>query len=239
MSRRIVPKRKIKNMSQFAEFVTEGNEKADDLATAGAMLDEGFMAEARAKTMQQEREEVYVASQYAASFSCLVEQWKDCEELRPKPKEKKVFVEKKSENTMHQTEWCADANWYRCMRCGRGSKHMKMPGKCTGPKFLSKSLDKWGRRHLGCQDLVRRMNRQGGVLIWCREWSGYARQKMGPKGMNCRRPEQVGTKEYGKMLKRIQTLEHGRVLSKEAKIGESRTKEKNHKKGVSKARTSF
>ena len=45
-----------------------------------AMLDEGFMAEARAKTMQQEREEVYVALQYAASCHCLVEGWKDCEE---------------------------------------------------------------------------------------------------------------------------------------------------------------
>ena len=43
-----------KNMSQFKKFVTEGNEKADDLAKAGAMLDEGFMAEARAKTMPQE-----------------------------------------------------------------------------------------------------------------------------------------------------------------------------------------
>ena len=54
-------------------FVTEGNEKADDLAKAGTKLDEGFMAEARAETMQQEREEVYVALQYAASFDCLVD----------------------------------------------------------------------------------------------------------------------------------------------------------------------
>ena len=45
------------------------------------------MAEARAETLQQEREEVYVALQYAASCHCLVEQWKDCEELKPKPKE--------------------------------------------------------------------------------------------------------------------------------------------------------
>ena len=74
-------------------FVTEGNEKTDELAEAGAMLDEGYMAEARAETMQQEREEVYAAMQHAASFHCLVEQWKDCEELRPKPKEKWVFVE--------------------------------------------------------------------------------------------------------------------------------------------------
>ena len=36
-------------MTQFEMFVTEGNEKADDLAKAGAMLDEGFMAEAKSK----------------------------------------------------------------------------------------------------------------------------------------------------------------------------------------------
>ena len=47
-----------KNMSHFEKFVTEGHEKADKLAKAGAMLDEGYMAEAKAETMQQEREEV-------------------------------------------------------------------------------------------------------------------------------------------------------------------------------------
>ena len=47
-----------KEMLQFEKFVTEGNEKADELAKAGAMLDEGFMAQVRAKTVQQEREEV-------------------------------------------------------------------------------------------------------------------------------------------------------------------------------------
>ena len=50
-------------------FVTEGNEKADELANAGAMLDEGIVAEARATTVQQEREEVCAALQYAATFS--------------------------------------------------------------------------------------------------------------------------------------------------------------------------
>ena len=40
------------------------------------MLGEGFMAEVRAVTMKQEREEVYVALQYAASFHCFVEEWK-------------------------------------------------------------------------------------------------------------------------------------------------------------------
>ena len=40
---------------------------------------------------------------------------------------------------------------------------------------------------------------------------------MGPKLINCCRPERRGTKEYGKMLKRIQTFEDGRVPAKEAK----------------------
>ena len=50
-----------------------------------------------------------------------VEEWKDCEELRPKPKEKWAFVAKKSVTLKHRTEWRADASRYRCMRCGRGS----------------------------------------------------------------------------------------------------------------------
>ena len=41
---------------------------------------------------------------------------------------------------------------------------------------------------------------------------------MGPKLMNCCKPEQVGTKEHGNMLKRIQILEGGRVPAKEGKI---------------------
>ena len=43
------------------------------MAKAGAMLDEGFLAQATAETLQQEREEVYAALQYAASFHCLVQ----------------------------------------------------------------------------------------------------------------------------------------------------------------------
>ena len=53
-------------MTQLERFVTEGNEKADELAKAGAMLDEGLMAEARAETMK-----VYVALQYAARLPLL------------------------------------------------------------------------------------------------------------------------------------------------------------------------
>ena len=40
---------------------------------------------------------------------------------------------------------------------------------------------------------------------------------MGPKLVNCCVLEPMGTKEFGKMVKRIQTLEKGRVPAKEAK----------------------
>ena len=58
---------------------------------------------------------------------------------------------------------------------------------------------------------------------------------MGPNLMNCCKPEQVGTKEYGKMLKRIQVLEDGRILAREARnFSHRRTKEENCKKGIQK-----
>ena len=62
-------------MTKFERFVTEGDEKADELANEEAMLVEGFVAEVRSDTIKQGREEVYVALQYAASFHCLPEQW--------------------------------------------------------------------------------------------------------------------------------------------------------------------
>ena len=40
---------------------------------------------------------------------------------------------------------------------------------------------------------------------------------MGPKLTNCCRPEKMDTKEFGKMMKRIQILEEGGVPAKEAK----------------------
>ena len=58
--------------------------------------------------VQQEREEVSAALQHAASFHCLVEEWKDCEKLKPKSKEKWIFVNKKgreaSDGVVRDTE---------------------------------------------------------------------------------------------------------------------------------------
>ena len=46
---------KKKEMSQFEKFVAEGNEKADELVKAGAMLDEGFMADSAARERRSAR----------------------------------------------------------------------------------------------------------------------------------------------------------------------------------------
>ena len=56
---------------------------------------------------------------------------------------------------------------------------------------------------------------------------------MGPKLTNCSRPEQMDTKEFGKMMKRSQILEEGKSPSQRGKDLENRwRKEKNNEKGV-------
>ena len=51
---------------------------------------------------------------------------------------------------------------------------------------------------------------------------------MGPQLLNCCRPEQVGTKEHGKMLKRIQMLEDAGFQPKRQKTGRLKEKEESH-----------
>ena len=160
-----------KEMTHFEKFVTDGNEKADELAGKGAMLGEGFMAQTRAKTVQQERVGVCAALQYAASFHCLVEEWKDCEELKPQPKEKWASVDKKREETKHRTEWCAEAEKYRCMRCERGSKYMKMKGKCTRQKHLSIFWKLW-KATFGRPRFGKKSGQAGWMLGLCERENG-------------------------------------------------------------------
>ena len=108
----------MQHKGRHGEALTEGDEMADELVNAGTMLDEGFfLSHARTITIQQERQEVYAALQYAAGFHCLVEEWKDCEEFQPKSKEKWFFMDKKRKVRKHQTDWCVTADKYRCMRC--------------------------------------------------------------------------------------------------------------------------
>ena len=51
---------------------------------------------------------------------------------------------------------------------------------------------------MGGHDMVRRLDRQENFLFGAENGQGYARQNMGPKLMNCCKPEQVGTTEHGK-----------------------------------------
>ena len=196
-------KKEMQQMSLLEKFTTEGKVKADELGKEGAMLDGGAVAQVRAITVQQERQEVYAALPYAASFHCLVEERKDCEELGPKPKEMWIFVDKKSEETRHRTEWCAAANKNRCMRCGRSRKHMNMQGHVRGPRCLREDsrhkLNMCGMQHLGGHDMVRRVNRNGEALMWCKKCSVCVRHQLGPTLMNRCKLENVDTKEYGRM----------------------------------------
>ena len=105
-----------------------------------------------------------------------------------------MFVERKKEEMKHRMEWCAEADGYRCMRCGRGSNH-EDARKMHRTKTIVKKFGNMGKTSFGrsCHDLVRRMDRQGQVLIWCRS--------------------------FGKMLKRIQVLEDGGSLQRRLKTG--------------------
>ena len=57
----------------------------------------------KASTVQQKREEVYAALQYAAGLHCQVEE-RDCEELKP--------LDREWEAKRHRTEWCAAGGKY-------------------------------------------------------------------------------------------------------------------------------
>ena len=51
--------------------------------------------------------------------------------------------------------------------------------ECAGPTYLSKNLGQRGKLHLGGHDMVRRMDRQGEVLIWCGEMFSICEAKNG------------------------------------------------------------
>ena len=159
------------------------------------MLDKGFVAEARAKTLQQEREEVCAALQCAASFHCVVEERKDCDELKPKPKEKWIFVDQQKEETKHRTEWCAEVEKHRCMRVWKRQQVHEDARKIHKSKILVNiCLERWERRHLGRTRYGKKNGQAREVLIWCRKCSGNASWK------NCCKPQNMGTTECSKML---------------------------------------
>ena len=86
-------KKEKKEMSHFEKFVTEGNETADELAKAGALMDEGFICGRKGEnSAAREREEVYAAFSTQPAFTVW---WKNGKVvkfyLKPKPKETLIF----------------------------------------------------------------------------------------------------------------------------------------------------
>ena len=81
-----------KHKSLFERLVTEGNERADELAWQEMVhcWMEEKMAQIRASTVQWRGEEVHAALQNSSSSHCLVKEWKDCEELKPRTQKKVV-----------------------------------------------------------------------------------------------------------------------------------------------------
>ena len=103
MSRRAAQRRTRKICRTLRGFVADGSEKVDELAKAGAMLDEGFMAEARAKTVQQEREEVYAAFAVCSQLSLFAGRMEGLCRAQAKAKRKVDFRGPEIEETKHRT----------------------------------------------------------------------------------------------------------------------------------------
>ena len=116
-------------MSLFEHFVAEGSEKADELAKDEAMLDRGEMAQIRVSTFQVRREEVCAAFAVRSQFSLLG--WRCCWIVKnlSRRRRKVCLCDRKVEAKKHRTEWCATTTRDCCMRCGRSSKKVKLPGK--------------------------------------------------------------------------------------------------------------
>ena len=102
--------------------------------------------------------------------------------------------------------------------CGRGSKYVKMPFRCTGPRILSKSLGKWGGRCLGGRDLVRRMEWTERGINTVQKVFGMCEAKDGTEASEFAVDwNRWAPKNFVKMMKIIQILEEGRAPAKETK----------------------
>ena len=97
-------------------------------------MKESWRRKERVRSSRREKKGTQPCSRQPA-FIVRWQNGRDCEELKPKSKDKWVFVAKKREGKEHQTEWCATANKYLCMRCGRSSMYMKIKRNCAGPKW--------------------------------------------------------------------------------------------------------
>ena len=122
----------------------------------------------------------------AFGFHCVVEEWHDCEELKPKPNEKDIFVNK---------------NW-KPRTIGRSGMeqrvHIAASDVHRGGRRTPTTLKRWSKAHSGGHDMLRRVDPNGEALVWCRKCSGYARCRLEQKLMNRCWQECKDTKEKGK-----------------------------------------
>ena len=148
-------------MSQVEKFVTDGNEKVAGLVKAGAMLDEGFMAEVRAKTMQQEGEKK--CTQLCSMQPDFTVWWRNEKIVKNSSRS-----QKKSGPLWSRKDRNKGSNGM-VRKCQQVSMHevwksSKKQEKRTGPTYLSKILGKWIKRHWGGHDMVRRNGQAGRSL---------------------------------------------------------------------------
>ena len=104
---------------------------------------------------------------------CRVQNWKDRVDIVPKGKVLRQFVRKKRE----------------CRKIrGKRSKHATIPGTSGSFRWMGKAFNnkEWKRRsgHTGGNDLLRKIETHGMMLVWGRLCSGYFRVKLGSKWLN-------------------------------------------------------
>ena len=145
-------------------------------------------------------------------------------ESTPKPKEEWIFVNRKVNAKKYRAEWCAAANTYRSMRCGRSSNNMKNKenvrdqGGCEKTPTPGKmEQSTFGRARHG----EKSWPQWRGFFFWFTRCSGCAAVYTETKMDESVQAGEIGyeriRKEYGKMCTRISKLEEERVFAKNAK----------------------
>ena len=103
----------------------------------------------------------------------MVEEWKDCEELKPKSREKWIFVNKKGKEASDGV--VCDTEEVSVYEMRKEQQEHEDARKCGGPKWLVEDSkhhkESWGKSQCGGHDRV-----DGEALIWCRKCSGYVRR---------------------------------------------------------------
>ena len=108
-------------MSLFERSVTEGNERMDELVKDGAMLHGGDMAQIRASTAPQRRQEVHAFLQIHSWLSLFGGGVARLLRAQAKTERKVDKCGQNGETARHRTEWCAATSKYRGTRCGMSS----------------------------------------------------------------------------------------------------------------------